>query len=886
MAFLDKNGLTRLWANTLALADTKVPTSRTVNGKPLSTDIELDASDVNADSSGSANTAFNNAKAYTDSQIEELNNDLGERFDDLETAVEGKADASHGDHVIFDSTNKPKMDGTAAFGTSTKVARADHIHPTDTSRASQDEFDAHTSNHAPSNAQANVIESIEVNGTAQTISNKSVNITVPTKTSELTNDKAAGSTLGGVKSGGDVTITDGVITVNDDSHTHDGRYYTETEIDSKVSVLNTAIDGKADSNHGHSIADITNLQTTLDGKANSGHGHTTLQALYTGNGGAQPPSSVGTNGLKCNMMNEFVGATNFSGYADVLMMNAYNWSDVPYATALAIQKTNGVPRAWIAAGGNSSTWSGATELITGNNIGSQSVKFASSAGSDSNGDNIATTYATKDELSEEIVNVDNTLNFILEELDGKASAHSHPYLSSSTKYAGSSSAGGAATSANKLNTNAGDIYTPVYFSNGVPVECTNIHAHSADYTENAMKLEGAPSSTVVINAPDDMLQFNHSLPYSANGMFPATDNSNAIITLNRHDGAYDSQLGFSSNGNLYYRNFLNRIPDETLPWRQILIAGEGCVATGTFAIAEGYNTTASGDYSHAEGWGTTATREGSHAEGHNTIAEALYAHAEGLGTTAQGACSHAEGSYITSLSYQHAQGHYNNTTTAKSGSSSGSGSTGETAFVIGNGTSTSASNALRVEYSGQIYATSSIKSSGRDYAEYFEWQDLNPNSEDRRGYFVTLDGDKIKIAEPNDYILGIVSGQPSVVGNGDEDWRGRYILDEFGAFIREEFEYEEEVWDKETNEKHTVTKTGIKYKENPEYDSTLDYIQREDRPEWDAVGMMGVLSVRDDGTCEVNGYCKVAEGGMATSSETGYRVIKRINDNIVEVIFR
>ena len=36
-------------------------------------------------------------------------------------------------------------------------------------------------------------------------------------------------------------------------------------------------------------------------------------------------------------------------------------------------------------------------------------------------------------------------------------------------YAGSSSEGGAATSANKLNTDAGSSTLPVYFSNGVPV---------------------------------------------------------------------------------------------------------------------------------------------------------------------------------------------------------------------------------------------------------------------------------------------------------------------------------------------------------------------------------------------------------------------------------
>lgn len=103
----------------------------------------------------------------------------------LQSALDGKAASSHGTHVTFDSTNTPKMDGTAAFGTSDNVARADHVHPTDTSRASKTEFDTHTATHAPSNAQANVIESINVNGTAQTITNKAVNITVPVVDSAL-----------------------------------------------------------------------------------------------------------------------------------------------------------------------------------------------------------------------------------------------------------------------------------------------------------------------------------------------------------------------------------------------------------------------------------------------------------------------------------------------------------------------------------------------------------------------------------------------------------------------------------------------------------------------------------------------------------------------------
>jgi hypothetical protein len=80
---------------------------------------------------------------------------------------------------------------------------------------------------------------------------------------------------------------------------------------------------------------------------------------------------------------------------------------------------------------------------------------------------------------------------------------------------------------------------------------------------------------------------------------------------------------------------------------------------------------------------------------------------------------------------------------------------------------------------------------------------------------------------------------PCIIGNGDECWRGRYIQDEFGAFITEEFEYEEEIQEEVINEEtgeitheiKTVTKTGTKYKENPDYDPTITYISRENRPE-------------------------------------------------------
>jgi hypothetical protein len=315
-------------------------------------------------------------------------------------------------------------------------------------------------------------------------------------------------------------------------------------------------------------------------------------------------------------------------------------------------------------------------------------------------------------------------------------------------------------------------------------------------------------------------------------------------------------------------------------------------ATSSQAHAEGYDTRATGTYTHAEGYSTDASGSSAHAEGYDTTASGSGAHAEGSFTKASGSYSHAGGYYTTALASQYAIGHFNDTTKATAGATSGTG-TGA-ALVIGNGTTSTKSNAFRVDYNGKAWCKQAYASSGADYAEYFEWLDQNPENEDRRGYFVTMDGEMIKKAEPGDYILGIVSGMPAVLGNTDIDWSGRHLRDEFGSFIVEEFEYEEEepveIFNEETGETtveiNKITKVGTRYKENPDYDPDRPYIQRDERPEWSAVGMMGVLSVRDDGSCQVNGYCKVAEGGIATASESGYRVISRINDYIVKVIFR
>lgn len=338
--------------------------------------------------------------------------------------------------------------------------------------------------------------------------------------------------------------------------------------------------------------------------------------------------------------------------------------------------------------------------------------------------------------------------------------------------------------------------------------------------------------------------------------------------------------------------------------------GDHTIASSARTHAEGYYTTASGQYSHAEGNSTSAYGTGAHVEGTNTKATADYshaecsytyasaygAHAEGYATTASGQYSHSEGSYTTSSNTcSHASGHFN---AAMTNGGAVNNTTG-TAFVIGNGTGTSTlKNAFSVQFNGVVKAASTITASTTaDYAEYFEWADENPNNEDRVGYFVTFDdGDKIRfVTSEDDYILGVTSGEPFVLGNGDCDvWNGMVLRDEFRRIIYEPAPEMIDVagggripkMDKNGNPVYLGTRPKL----NPNYDPSKPYINRADRPEWCPVGMLGVLAVRDDGTCEVNGYATITDNAIATKytgqNQNKYRVIRRSTQNVVEIVFR
>lgn len=347
--------------------------------------------------------------------------------------------------------------------------------------------------------------------------------------------------------------------------------------------------------------------------------------------------------------------------------------------------------------------------------------------------------------------------------------------------------------------------------------------------------------------------------------------------------------------------------------------GQNTEATGTSSHSEGSYTKASGAASHSEGWGSQATSEGAHAEGEYTQATGKGSHAEGQNSVASGWFSHAGGSNTTSIGYaSRAIGEYTRTTSMRSLASgyyttanidsqtvigeynvlSNISDSSKEIFVIGNGTSDSnRGNAFKVRMNGQTYADGAYSSAGADYAEYFEWIDGNLEDEDRKGYFVTLDGEMIRKANgSDDYILGVVSATPSVIGNNYESWKDKYVTNEWG-----EVQYEEvivpavtktfEVKDQNGNiTEETIElapeKTNIVPIVNSDWDSQQEYTSREKRKEWSPIGLVGKLLVRDDGTCEVNKYCKPNDEGIATISSSGYRVMKRVSSNIILVLVK
>lgn len=512
----------------------------------------------------------------------------------LQTTLNSKANSSHGTHVTYSST-APVMDGAASVGSASTVARSDHRHPIDTSRASQESVDSHTSNatthitstertnwntaythsqsaHAPSNAEANqnAFSNVKIGDVTIAADIKTDTLTLVagnniTLTPDATNDKITIAAKDTTYTLGSFGITATAAELNK----LDGVTATTAEInylDGVTSSVQEQLDGKAASSHTHSISNISGLQSALDGKSATSHTHSYAGSPSVGGGAnslavfdtrnvddtpTEMTDLIGGKGARLDFKSiSTVGLSNGT-YAAVLSISPWgdttNWSGGKN-TQLGFCDDGRIQ----VRKGNGSGWTDWNTIIDSSTIGNQSVKYATSAGSatsatkatqDASGNTITSTYATKTEL-------DTAKSTLQTSINGKAnSSHTHTIANitnlqttldgkSSTshthKYAGSSSAGGSATSAVKLDTStAGDANTPVYFTGGKPVACTSLDLNttgsSASCTGNsatATKLQTARTIGLGDGATGTATSFNGT----SNITIPVTDIKEAYMS--------------------------------------------------------------------------------------------------------------------------------------------------------------------------------------------------------------------------------------------------------------------------------------------------------------------------------------------------------------------
>ena len=132
------------------------------------------------------NDAKTDTKAYADTQIANLVNSAPETMDTLKEV----ADAITENKDVITALNSAIGNKANASDLTTHTNNTS-IHVTSADKTNWNIAKTHAdSAHAPTNAEKNVIVGVQKNGTDLTVnsSTRKVNITVPTKTSELTND--------------------------------------------------------------------------------------------------------------------------------------------------------------------------------------------------------------------------------------------------------------------------------------------------------------------------------------------------------------------------------------------------------------------------------------------------------------------------------------------------------------------------------------------------------------------------------------------------------------------------------------------------------------------------------------------------------------------------
>ena len=306
-----------------AALDGKVPTTRKVNGKPLSSDITLSAGDVSAIAASAKGAANGVASLGADgkvpsTQLPSYVDDVLEGYvsDDLKKFYKDSAKSSEytgetGKIYVDMNNNKTYrwsgstyvvISETLALGTTASTAFAG-----DKGLVAYNHSQAA---HAPSNAEKNIIVGIQKNGADLSVdASRKVNITVPTKTSELTNNSGFITSSANVASATKLATARAIDGVNFDGSaaiTHFGTCSTAAGTAAKVVSLT-------------SFTLVTGARITIKFTVTNTAANPTLNVNGTG---AKPivyrGSAISAGYLAANRVYEFVyDGTNYALVGDI-----------------------------------------------------------------------------------------------------------------------------------------------------------------------------------------------------------------------------------------------------------------------------------------------------------------------------------------------------------------------------------------------------------------------------------------------------------------------------------------------------------------------------------------------------------------------------------------
>ena len=155
-------------------------------------------------------------------------------------------------------------------------------------------------------------------------------------------------------------------------------------------------------------------------------------------------------------------------------------------------------------------------------------------------------------------------------------------------------------------------------------------------------------------------------------------------------------------------------------------------------------------------------------------------------------------------------------------------------WMQGGGSSNGADAARhRLKGTGESSCDGSWSGGGADYAEYFE---STTGGALNIGKTVVIENDKVRYynaeTDTPEQIVGIVRSKAlgnscGFIGNAAEfHWYLMYLRNEYGDIL---------------------TSNGA-FVENPAYDPTIEYIPREQRPEWNLIGLLGQLTINNGET--------------------------------------